>query len=263
MKYSFLVLILFHNLVNAQNPGPRLIAMGSGGTAIQDIWSLQQNPAGAAELKKPAFALAYERHLFMPELSTQTALFIIPYRGNVLGFSFESYGITEYREQKAGLSYSRGFGDSFRLAFAIRYFQLNISQYGSAQAVSVEAGFQLNVTDKLIIASHIANPNQSKYQNLSGLNLPVKLSFGLSFILSDRMLMITDIRKELNYPIDGTAGIEYSLIKWFSVRGGISVNPFKQYSGFGVKSKKIQFDFAVASHPSLGYTPQIGFGYEF
>ncbi len=263
MKYIFLALVLLNFSATGQNPGPRLVAMGSGGTAVQDIWSLQQNPAGVAELKRSAFAIAYERHLLIRELSTQTALFILPYGRNVVGFSFERYGITEYREQKAGLSYARRFGDSFRLALAIKYFQLNISQYGSAKAFSVEAGFQLNVSDNFVIASHIANPNRSKYQNFSGSNLPVKLSFGASFRFSDRLLMISDLRKQLNYPIEVTTGIEYNLIKWFSLRGGASVNPFKQYTGFGVTSNKIQFDFAVASHPSLGYSPQIALGYEF
>lgn len=263
MKHLFLVLIFLFSRASGQNPGPRLVAMGSGGTAVQDIWSLQQNPAGVAEFKRSAFAIAYERHLLMPELSTQTALFILPYDRNVVGFSFERYGITEYREQKAGLSYARRFGNSFRLALAIKYFQLTISQYGSAKAFSVEAGFQLNISDNFVIASHIVNPVRSKYQNFSGSNLPVKLSFGASFRFSDRLLMISDLRKQLNYPIDVTTGIEFSVIKWFLLRGGASVNPFKQYTGFGVKSDKIHLDFAVSSHPRLGYSPQIALGYEF
>ena len=263
MKYIFLFFLLLHFKVNGQNPGPRLVAMGSGGTAIQDIWSLQQNPAGVADLKRPALAIAYERHVLVHDISTQTALFVFPYRRNVLGFSFERYGINEYTEQKAGLSYARRFGESFRLGIGFKYYQLSISQYGSAKALSVEAGFQLNVTDKFIIASHIANPDRSRYEDFSGSNLPVKLSFGASYRFSDRILMITDFRKLLNYPLDVMTGIEYNLIKWFSLRGGASANPFKQYTGFGITYNKIQLDVAVASHPSLGYSPQISLGYEF
>jgi len=263
MKYLLLFFILLNTGASGQNPGPRLVAMGSGGTALQGIWSLQQNPAGAAGLKKPAFAIAYERQLQIPDLSTQMALFIIPYRRNVLGFSFERYGITEYREQTAGLSYARNFGQAFRLAMAIKYFQLSIFQYGSANAFSIETGFQINITENFIIGSHIANPNRSTYREFSGSNLPVKISLGASVRFSDKVLMIADLRKSLNHPLDVMTGVEYNVMKWFSLRGGASVNPFKQYMGFELASNKLKFDFAVASHASLGYSPQIALSYEF
>lgn len=263
MKYIFLSLFFVNIQANCQNPGPRLVAMGSGGTAVQDIWSLQQNPAGVAGLKRPALAIAYEQHILISDISTQTALFVVPYRRSVLGLSFEKYGISDYSEQKIGLSYARRFGDSFRLAVALKYCQLNIDRYGSSKALSVEAGFQVHVTDKFVLASHIVNPNRSRYQDFSGSYLPVRLSFGASYRFSDRVVMLADLRKLLNNPLDVMTGIEYKLIRWFSLRGGISANPFKRYSGFGINYNKLQLDVAIASHPNLGYSPQISLGYEF
>lgn len=238
-------------------------AMGSGGTAVSGIWSLQRNPAGISELKMPTLAIAYERHFLDEEVSTQTALFALPARGSVFGVSFESYGLYEYKEQQAGFFYSKSFGNAFRLAVGLRYHQLNISQYGSAKAYSVEVGFQLKVTNEFTIASHIANPSRSRYNDISNSSLPVKLSIGGSCRLSDRILMIADVRKVLNYPLDVMTGIEYNVVKWFSLRGGVSANPFKQYTGFGINYNKFQIDVAVASHPTLGYSPQIALGYAF
>lgn len=263
MKYVFLFLLLLHKEAHGQNPGPRLAAMGSGGTALSDIWSLQQNPAGIAELKRPMIAVAYEKHFLDAEVSTQNAVFAVPFRRNVLGVSFERYGFSEFNEQKVGVCYAKRFGDSFSMAIGLRYYQQNISQYGSAKAFSIEVGFQLKVTNEFTIASHIANPNQSRYNNLQGSILPAKLSLGGSFIFSDRLVMIVDVRAHLKYPPEGMTGIEYNIIKWFSLRGGVSVNPIKQYTGFGISYNKLQVDVSVASHPSLGYSPQVALGYEF
>jgi len=263
MKYAFLFFLLVNGRVNGQNSGPRLTGMGSGGIAVTDIWALQQNPAGIAELKRPMLAVAYEQHFLDPEVSTQCAVFILPYLRNVIGISAEKYGFSEFKEQKVGISYAKSFGDSFRLAIGLRYNQLNVSQYGSAKAFTIEMGFQLKVNRALTIASHIANPNQSQYNNLPGSTLPVKLTVGGSFRFSDRLLMIADVRKFLKYPMDGMTGIEYNFIKWFSLRGGVSMNPFKQYTGFGINYNQMQLDVSVASHPSLGYSPQIALGYEF
>lgn len=263
MRYFLIFLVLIQTRVNGQNPGPMLQAMGSGGTAIPGIWSLQQNPAGISELKRAKFAIAYQQHVLGEDVSTQTALFAIPVRGSVIGVSFNSYGFDEYKEQQAGFFYSKSFGESFRMAIGLKYHQLNISDYGSAKTYSVDVGFQLKVTNEFTIATHVANPGRSRYNNLADSSLPVELSIGGSCMLSDRILMIADIRKVLNYPLDVMTGIEFNLVRWFSLRGGVSAYPFKQYAGFGIKYNKIQVDVAVASHPSLGYSPQIALGYEF
>lgn len=236
------------------------MSMGSGGTALQGVWSVQQNPAGSAGTNKPVLAMGFEQHLLDPDLSTQSAVFILPYRRSAWGFSFESYGFKEYKQQQTGLTYAMKFGESFRLAIGLNYSQLSISQYGSANAFSVEAGFQFRLTDKLTLASHIANPSNGKYQRLS---LPVKLSFGAAYSFSDRILMTVDIRQFLNGPMDVMTGLEYNFIQWFSLRGGISANPFKQYTGFGLRFKQITIDLALSSHPGLGYAPQIALAYEF
>jgi hypothetical protein len=77
------------------------------------------------------------------------------------------------------------------------------------------------------------------------------------------LLITTEFEKVLNANADFKAGVEYKLIKIVALRGGISVNPFKQFAGFGINYKKVLVDFAVASHPVLGYSPQIALGYEF
>ncbi len=263
MRYFIILLLFVYSRVNGQNPGPILNALGSGGSALSGIWALQQNPAGISDSKRAKLAIAYEQHFLDEDVSTQTALFVIPIRGSVFGVSADTYGFTEYKEQKTGVYYAKSFGESFRLAVGLKYHHLNISQYSSAETYSVEVGFQLKLTDEFTIASHVANPNGSRYNNLSNSSLPVKLSFGGSCRFSDRILMIADIRKILNESLDVMTGIEYNIVKWLSLRGGISANPFKQYTGFGLNYNKIQIDVAVASHPSLGYSPQIALGYEF
>lgn len=264
MRYICLFFVLIHYAVTAQtNTGPRATSMGSGGTALTGIWSLQQNPAGIAEIEHPVLALGYEQNLLSQEISTQTALFALPFGSNVIGVSFERYGFDQYKEQVSGFAYSRQFGDLLSLSIGFKYHQLSIPSYGSAQTFTVEAGFQYNVTEKLKLASHIANPSRSRYEPMSGSNLPVKLSFGAGYSFSDKLLIIIDINKELKSSTNGSLGIEYHVIQWLALRGGVSVNAFKQYAGFGMHYGHLTVDAAIASHPALGYSPQLGLNYEF
>lgn len=264
MKYICLICILFHHCLYAQNnPGSRSIALGSAGTALQDVWSLQQNSAGAASIERPIFSLGYEQHFLDPELSTQSAVFGIPLKNHVLGLSFQRYGITEYLEQTAGLALSRNFSNTLSISLALKYHQVSIPAYGSGKAISVHAGMQYSLNERIRIGSYIYNPGRSGINELSGSHILSGISVGIAYLLSDKVLLISDLNKMLDFGMNIRMGIEYQIIKRFYLRGGLSANPFKQTGGFGLKYRRFSLDAAVSSHPSLGYSPNLSFSYEF
>ena len=136
--------------------------MGSAGTALQDVWALQQNSAGAASIEHAIFALGYEQHYLNPELSTQSAVLGLPVKKHVLGISLQRYGITEYLEQTAGLALSRSFSTALSISLALKYHQVSIPVYGSGHAISVDAGMQYNLNNSIRLGSYIYNPGRSR-----------------------------------------------------------------------------------------------------
>lgn len=264
MKYIFILLLLFNLSLQAQmNPGPRAAALGTAGTALREAWSLQQNPAGICGVTGPVLSLGYEQYFPDMGLSTRSALFVFPFSRNAVGLSFERYGFSAYQEQNTGIAYAKRFGPSLSLAAGFRYHQLSIPGYGSAGAFSVEVGFQYAVTEYFTLASHVYNPGRSSYSGASGTDIPVKIAFGSTLRFSDKLLLASEIRASLDYPLDAALGLEYSMIGWFALRGGLAANPFKQYGGFGIRYDHISLDGAVSFHPRLGYSPQIALSYEF
>ncbi|HCN84575.1 MAG TPA: hypothetical protein DIT07_13280 [Sphingobacteriaceae bacterium] len=262
-RYSLCLLIILPFGLFAQvNPGPRITALGLTGVAIKDTWSLQANQAGLATQKKFAIATAYESEFLNPELSRQSVLIIYPNKRNVFGLSFQNYGFSAYNEQRLGMAYARNFGN-VSAAIDFNYHLIKIQQYGSTQAYSVEAGLQYALNDKLLIGAHLANPNRSTYDHHINAAIPVSIEFGLSYQISDNLLLNNGITKTLNSATDVRGGIEYSMLNWMDLRGGVSVNPFRQYMGIGCKYQNLHFDVAVASHYALGYSPQVALSYEF
>lgn len=264
MKYICLICILFQHALHAQNNlGSRLKALGSAGTALQDVWTLQQNSAGAANIEQAIFAMGYEQHFLNPELSTQSAVLGIPVNNYVLGLSFQRYGITEYMEQTAGLALSRSFSAALSISLAMKYHQVGIPVYGTGHAISVDAGMQYSLNDKIRLGSYIYNPGRSGIKGLSGSNILSGISVGISYMFSDKVLFISDLNKMLDFGVNIRMGIEYQIIKRFYLRGGLSTNPVMQTGGFGVKFRRFSLDAAVSSHPRLGYSPNLSFSYEF
>lgn len=262
--YLLIVGLLWYGGLKAQeNFGPKITALGTAGVALQDVWSAKKNQAGIAALTRPTVAAGYENRFGLKELSTKSAVFALPIKNYAIGAAFQSYGVDAYNEIKTGLSLAKSFGTKLHIGVGLNYHQLSISNYGNANTFSIEVGLQYQIFPKLWLASHIANPNQSKYGDNTDETIPTHLQFGGTYVFSDQLLITSEFETELNYGSDFKTGIEYKIIKFVALRGGISVNPFKQYAGFGVNYQKVNIDFAVASHPILGYSPQISLGYGF
>ncbi|MEO5911704.1 MAG: hypothetical protein ABIP95_12495 [Pelobium sp.] len=266
MNVTILILSFFlcaYNLNAQVIYGPRITAMGNAGVAVVDIWSVQKNQAGIAGLKRPELSVAYENRFGLTELSTKSAAFAIPIKNYAIGASFQSFGVDAYHEVKSGISLAKSLGPKLFAAVNLNFHQLKIDNYGNANSFSVEVGLQYEALPKLWLGTHIANPNQSKYGENTDQIIPAHIQFGASYLFSEQLMITTETEKVLDAEVDFKTGIEYKIIKFIALRGGIAVNPFKQYAGFGINYQKLKLDFAVGSHPLLGYSPQISVGYEF
>ena len=262
--YSVIIIFLYSLNLQAQvNYGPKLTAMGNAAVALQDVWSVKKNQAGIAALENPQFSAGYENSFGVKELSIQSAVFVLPIKNYAVGANFQSYGVNAYRESKTGLSLARAFGPKLLTAVNINYHQIKIDNYGNAQGFSVEVGLQYEAFKNLWLGTHIANPNQSKYGNNTEQIIPAHIQFGAAFKFSDQLIISSEIEKILDAQVDFKTGLEYKVVKFVALRGGVSLNPFKQFAGFGINYEKFQLDFATAFHPVLGYSPQISVGYEF
>lgn len=264
MKYLYGILFLLSFNVSAQiNPGARFTSMANAGVSLQDVWSIQQNQAGLAAIKEMTIAIAFEKPFAGYELSTQTAILVLPINKNVFGLSVQRYGFASYNEQRTSFSYARPFGDQLYAALSFNYHLLKIEGYGSAQTYSIEAGLQYHFNNNLSIAAHIANPGLSSFADDLNSTIPARLQLGASYLFSEKVLLALAIEKTFTDQVDTKLGLEYQILELLALRGGISAYPFKQYAGFGLNYHKLKMDIAASSQPVLGYSPQIALSYEF
>ena len=245
------------------NLGPRLTALGNIGVAIVDVWSLQSNQAGITGLENPVASASYRNTFLNKDLSTQSAVMAYPIGRSVVGLSFQNYGFQAYNEQKVGFSYAKRFGKSVSASLNFNVHQVKIAQYGSAGAFSVEAGLLYKLGEKLIIGTHVSNPGRNGFDADVGAFIPVSLEFGASYKLSDKVLFNSGFVNTLDSDADFRCGLEYSVVSWLAFRGGVAADPFRQFAGFGYTLQDIKIDAAAASHPNLGFSPQIALSYEF
>lgn len=268
MRYlNLFIVALLADCAHAQqiNQGPRTTSLGNSGVAIQDVWSLQSNPAGMAIIENAQIAIACQSSISDPSITTRSAVLAIPSRYGVVGIGLQDYGITQYKEGCLGVAYSRRFGSSVFVAMKFNVHQISISKYGTAEAWSVETGIQYAPTDNLILGAHVSNPNHSEYTSNNETNavVPAIIELGAYMTFSEKVSLNSAIVKELNSPPGVRLGIEYNIAGKVFLRGGTATRPFKQFAGFGCRYQAFTIDAALTFHPNLGYSPQLALSYVF
>ncbi|WP_316784037.1 conjugal transfer protein TraF [Pedobacter frigiditerrae] len=260
-----LLVLLSSNYVFSQNNlGPRLSAMGMNGAAVKDLWSLEGNPCGITDIKSSSLAINYSKFLFDSELSKQAVAFVIPFKNNYVGASFQRYGISEYNEIKGGIALAKRFGDKLSIALKGNYHQIKINNYGATTGFSIDVGAMYDYNEVLTFGASINNPSKQKFSTKAvEAIIPTTVQIGAAYKASSKILIATSISKDLDKPIDVGLGLEYKVVELISLRAGLTAKPFKQYVGFGLNYKKLMMDIVVESDPYLGYTPQIALAYAF
>ncbi len=258
--YLFSIIIFSTNTLFAQiNYGTRLTAMGNNNAAVKDIWGVAGNPATIAQTPSPMIQLTHQEHFLTNEIRNQAIAVALPNKRLVFGLHLQRYGMSAFINSMVGLIISKQFGPNLAIGLRTNYHQLNISNYGSTLGISVDLGTTYQLTDELSFGFYINNPSKEVYTTKAiYTSLPTIAHFGIAYRTSDKLLIASTISKNIV-----ATGIDYQLIKAFSIRSGLSLNPFTHYFGIGFNLLKFVVDLASVKHTNLGYSPQLTVGYAF
>lgn len=255
--------------------GGRSAAMANSSVTLSDIWSVHNNQAGLGYFDHIAAGFYYENRFMVKELALRAGAFVLPTKSGVFGLNYNYFGYSKYNEQKIGLAYARAFGKNFSAGLQLDYLSTRIAEdYGSKNTFTFEIGIQTKLTENFILAAHVYNPIGVTIENEFDEKIPTIFKLGVSYFLSDKLLIALETEKDLDYKPLIRGGIEYKIVEQAIVRIGYSTLPSAAGSqnfsisslyafGFGLNLKKLQIDFSSTIHQTLGWSPQISFSYTF
>ncbi|MBA3648005.1 MAG: hypothetical protein H0W62_05555 [Chitinophagales bacterium] len=242
--------------------GGRNAAMGNASVTLSDAFSVFNNQAGMAFLQGFSAGLFTQRNFGISELSFSAGGVTLPTKSGVFGLSAGYFGFSGYNEKKAGLAYSRLFGSKISGGIQIDYLGTSISEYGNASAFTFEAGLIVKVSDHFTTGAHVFNPVRIN-SGFANEKIPTTFNLGVSYAPNSKVLIASEIAKDIDFPVHFRAGIEYQVIEVLYLRAGIETKPSQYTFGFGINLDQLKIDFASSYHPVLGVTPQISLSYTF
>jgi hypothetical protein len=168
-----------------------------------------------------------------------------------------TFGGDGYREAHYSLGYARAFqfGTSrhVRIGVTGRYYHTQIDGFGSAGAVGLHLGLLLPLLSSLHLGAHATNVNGPSLTRDEP--LPQTLSVGLRYRASDRLLVVTDVFKDLSFPASIRGGLEVRPLSLLALRAGVTTSPTRFTGGVGVRLEWIRVHIAAEQHAELGWSP--------
>jgi len=238
--------------------GTRAAGMGGVAVVFQDLWSGSNNPAGLAFVKGTQAGLWVENRFLLQELQTGGVIIATNFRAGTFALHTSHFGLLDYGELTAGLSYGRLLGRSFAAGVRIGVLTFHTLQgYGSKTLPLGALGFQFRAHKRWVLGLLIENPVPVKVSAETGEVLPLLIKTGIGGSLNDHFRIMTEVEKGIDRPFILRAGLEYLIAGKLAVRLGYVSKPGTVTAGTSILMARWEVGISAGFHPVLGWTPGI------
>ena len=270
-KNLLFFLILFWSVspeILAQNfpfpIGARSWGMGNATVAGSDYMSVSSNIAGLGGLSESIAFSTYDSHFGFDGLSTLGFGAVLPVSKDLTtGFTIQRFGDKLYNELAMGIGAGHRIG-RVSLGLKINYLQNAINAPSliiSRKALVIEFGGLVQFATNFSFGAHVFNMTQSSYSGDFGNKVPTVLRAGFLYKPQKNVNLSAEVDKNTDLPLAVKAGLEYQVWKSLYLRTGLSSRPLANHLGAGFKGGKFYADYAVHSHPQLGWSHHFSLGY--
>ncbi len=236
---------------------PRAAGLGYASTALTSGAGVHTNPASSALRQQWSFSFFARESYGLAAFRYGAAHGTWPTSWGTVSGGASTFGGDEYRELHYSLGYARGlqFGTSRTVYVGLtgRYYHTRIDGYGSAGAIGLHLGLLLPLLPSLYLGAHATNVNAPTLTD--GEALPQTLSVGLQYRVGPRVRILTDVFKDLSFPVSVRSGIEVRPISMLALRAGVTTAPVRFTGGVGIRLGRLRAHVAAEQHQELGWSP--------
>ena len=233
----------------------------AGSTVMnQGLFALYGNPAGLAQVTQFQGIALLEYPFALPDLQRAGFGLVAPLENSTFGFKAASYGFDAYREGQFSLAYSRVLNPNLSLGGEIIYWNQNIPEYRSKGFLTFALGLQARLSPTLQAGVQLYNPIRARItEDETSFS---SLQIGLCYQPSEQLDILAEVYKDLDFPAEIKAGIDYRIDPRLALRLGIGTAPVRFSFGLGIQVfPGWAIDIAASRHEFLGFSPGFSLRY--
>lgn len=283
---NFLFFFLFSFSLVAQNaPITPLSARSNGvsnaSVAFTGINSIFNNQAGLADLENAGILLSGQQTFVNPNSDNLGVGFAIPTFSGTFGIDIHHFINDDLNQVILGFAYARklmpnlsaGIQFEMRSSQFAPYDRLRLFLSERKELFTVEIGLQYKLLERLLIGVHVSNP--ARIEMREDEFLPRVIRAGATYFIAEKILIHTELEKDLELPLVFKSGLEWELANEFWLWTGFQYKPITFNVGAGYKFKNgLRIDLACFYQDGLdlvgsgilsssGFVPIFGIGFDF
>ena len=237
--------------------GARATGLAYASSSTADEWSLLNNVGGLAQIKKLSTAFAYEISAALPGANRIAVVINTPVKNiGTAGVGFFRFGDDLYNEHVISSGFSNQIGIT-SLGIKVNYIQYCAQGFGTKSAWSIHFGGITQLTSKLHVGAYITNLNQPRISQHDNERVPASLTAGIGFRPTDKVVLLAEVRKQLEQDATIKGALEYTLHKKVFFRTGFSLQPYAGYFGLGFLVKQLKIDQGLQYNHVIGLIHQV------
>lgn len=213
------------------------------------------NPASRGFSVLSNASVQYMNRYGMKELTTYAGS--VDYLNNYLnvGLQLSRFGYREYNELLISSNLYKKLNQYISVGVRLNYLCWHYSEEAHNKSVITgDIGLLVRPIEHLNVSVLAVNPLQTETKiGEEKEKLPVILSVGISYEIEKYLLLTAEVEKDFSYEPLYKCGLEYTPVKYLSVRAGMWAKPFTPTFGLGVHLLPFTVDLAVSKHSYLGY----------
>lgn len=234
--------------------GARAMALGNGSVALADVWAGHNNPAGLGWLKGSWVGIACDRYPSLVGADRAAATLGIAGRLGGLSANVFRFGDNLYSEQIMGVGYANKLGLA-SIGSRVERIQYRAEGTEPVVAWGLTIGTRAQITDRVSVGGYASNINRPHFPD--GRPLPVRVAAGFGWLPTGKVLICGELEKIGDREPVIKTGVELSPIKKVKFRTGLNLFPYAFYGGIGLRSWKVNIDYAVSFSYALAYSHQL------
>ncbi|MBF8963693.1 hypothetical protein I0P70_10575 [Pontibacter sp. FD36] len=231
---------------------------------MPDLWALNNNVAGIGTLEQAQVGAYVENRFGVRAFSTVALQAVYPTQkyGNY-GLSMSRFGDELFSKQHVGIGIGHKLGQ-FSLGGKVDLWQVAAEGYGSRKAVTLSVGGQAEIVPGFFFGAYAYNINQARLAEFDDERLPTIMKAGLGYRPYQKLLLLAETEKHIDFPANFKAGIEYQLLQEkLTLRSGFSTLTNRATFGLGFRARQLYIDYAFGSTTLLGQSHHLSLSYTF
>jgi hypothetical protein len=236
--------------------------LGTSGALEKTPWAFFSNPAGLSELKGPVGGIGYQNDFNLQELNTRAIFLCYPFQSAIFSGGFTHSGFQYFNTRQYHLALSKKMAPWLNMGLRINsHHRFQTGSYNH-RIITVDAGWQLTVTEKIHLGCYMLNPARSQW-HLEDLNEnhSVVLAASMDYIPVSGVRLEAGLAKEMEFPPAFSLMIEHLAHKTVTIKGTAVSAPLRLGIGTGILWQSLGFDAGLMHHETLGFSSSFGILY--